>query len=386
MDSLAPGAKLALAAFAAAIVAVVVLWLRHEPGPGQDPMKMMAPPVTVSAPVARQVVDWGEYSGQFTPVDYVEVRARVGGYLTGIHFTDGQMVNKGDLLFVIDPRPYEIALASARAKLAQAGSSQNFTQRQLGRAAELRQRDYVAQSVLDQREDESKGASAVVTGARAAVRDAELNLEFTRVTAPVAGRIGAHQVGLGNLVTAGGNNGSGTLLTTVVSLDPIWFTFDVPESDYQAFQRHIRGKTGPVPAEIRLTGETGWPHQGSIDFVDNQIDRSSGTIRMRAVLANADGAVTPGTFGRVRIATSDPYDALLLPDAAILTDQSRKIVMTVAEDGTVIPKPVVAGPLAGDGLRIVRQGLGPDDKVIINGIMRARPGAKVTPQPGAIQP
>jgi len=372
-----------LAAVAAIGVAVGLLWLLASPSSnrGQAPM---APPVTVSAPLARQVVDWNDFSGQFTPIDYVEIRTRVGGYLTELHFTDGQVVAKGDLLFVIDPRPYEIALASARAKLSQAGSSQTFTKRQLGRAEELRQKDYVAQSVLDQREDESKGAGAGVVAARAAVRDAELNLEFTHVVAPVAGRIGARQVSLGNLVAAGGGNGVGTLLTTIVSLDPIWFTFDISEADYLAFQRHIRGGSTAVAAEIRLPDETGWPHKGRIDFIDNQIDRSSGTIRVRAVLDNADHAVTPGTFGRVRIAISDPYDALLIPDAAILTDQSRKIVLTVAEDGTVIPKPIVAGAEQADGLRVVREGLGPADRVIINGLLRARPGAKVTPQPGTI--
>ena len=366
-----------LAAMAAVVVAALAVWLFG----GNSANKAAgggAPPVTVSAPLSREVVDWNEYTGQFAAVEYVEVRARVSGFLTEIHFTDGQMVNKGDLLFVIDPRPYEIALAAARARLDQAGSSQVFAHRQLGRAGELREKDFVSQSVVDQRVQESRGAGAGVDGARAAVRDAELNLEFTRVVAPVSGRVGTHEVSVGNLIGAGG-----APLTTIVSLDPIHFNFDLSESDYLGLQRGpLAG--GKMPAvEVRLADETGWPRKGRLDFVDNQLDRGAGTIRARAVFDNPDHLIAPGVFGRIRLAASAPYQALLVPDAAVITDQSRKVLMTAAADGTVTPKPVVLGPLV-DGLRVVRSGIGAEDQVVINGLMRARPGAKVTPQPGQI--
>ncbi len=345
------------------------------------------PPVTVATPLKRSVTDWSEYTGQFTAVDYVEVRARVSGYLTEIHFTDGQQVAKGDLLFVIDPRPYEIAVASARAKLDQAAGTKEFAKRQLTRADELRRKDFVPESTLDQRTEESRGAGAGAEAARATLHDAELNLQFTRITAPVSGRISSRQVSIGNLVSGGPNIPSATLLTTIVSQDPIYFSFDMSEADYLVQARRAQAKpdTGILgsTALIRLMDEADWPHPGKIDFVDNQIDRGTGTIHARAVLANTDRSVTPGAFGRVRMAASDPYDALLVPDTAIVTDQSRKLVMTV-KDGTVAPKVVRLGPMQ-NGLRVVRGGVDPDDQVIINGLMRARPGAKVTPQPGKIE-
>ncbi|HLO75677.1 MAG TPA: efflux RND transporter periplasmic adaptor subunit [Magnetospirillum sp.] len=346
------------------------------------------PPVTVAQPAKRQITEWNEFTGQFTPVDYVEVRARVAGYLTEIHFTDGQMVNKGDLLFVIDPRPFEIALASARARLDQAASSREFASRQLGRAGELQKREYLAQSLLDQREAESRNAGAGATAANAAVREAELNLQFTRIVAPVSGRISARQISVGNLVTAGGSNGAGTLLTTIVSQDPLYFNFDMSESDFLSFQRTRGGVSGTglnVPVGLRLMDETGWPHEGRLTFIDNQVDKNSGTIRARATLSNADGFIAPGSFGRIRMPASAPYEALMVPDAAIMTDQNRKIVLTVTPDGTVAPRPVTIGPVV-DGLRAIRSGLTGDEQVVINGLMRARPGAKVTPQPGKIEP
>ncbi|RAU20124.1 efflux transporter periplasmic adaptor subunit [Paramagnetospirillum kuznetsovii] len=345
------------------------------------------PPVTVAAPLSRSVTDWNEFTGQFAAVDYVEVRARVSGYLTEIHFTDGQMVNKGDLLFVIDPRPYDVAVAAARAKLDQAQGGREYAKRQLTRADELRRKDFVAESTLDQRTEESRGANASAVAAHAALRDAELNLQFTRVTAPISGRIGAKQVSTGNLVSGGPNIPSPTLLTTIVSQDPIHITFDMSETDYLAQMRRVAAKPeeGMVgaPALIRLMDETGWPREGKLDFIDNQVDRGTGTIRARAVIANGDHTLTPGSFGRVRLAASAPYDALLVPDSAIVTDQSRKLVMTV-KDGTVVPKPVKLGPMQ-DGLRVIRDGVAAEDQIIINGLMRARPGAKVTGVPGKIE-
>ncbi len=351
------------------------------PGPPPGP-----PPVTVAAPAKRTVTDWIEYTGQFAAIDNVEVRARVSGYLTEIHFTDGQMVNKGDLLFVIDPRPYEIAVASVRARLDQALGSKDYAKRQLVRADELHRKDFVAESTLDQRTEASRGAGATVDAARAALREAELNLYFTRVTAPISGRIGARQVSIGNLVS-GPAVPSPTLLTTIVSQDPIHFVFDMTEADLLAQGRRSQDRPEAAmvgaSARLRLMDETAWPREGRIDFLDNQIDRGTGTIRVRALVDNPKHTITSGSFGRVRLAASEAYEALLVPDSAIVTDQSRKLVMTVV-DGTVTPKVVTPGPVQ-DGLRVIKTGLGPDDQIIVNGLMRARPGSKVTPQPGKIE-
>ncbi|HTH16856.1 MAG TPA: efflux RND transporter periplasmic adaptor subunit [Magnetospirillum sp.] len=356
------------------------------PAPSAQAQAPAGPPVTVAQPLKAKITDWSEFTGQFTPVDYVELRARVAGYLTEIHFTDGQMVNKGDLLFVIDPRPYEIALVTARSKVTQASASRDLANRQLSRAGELQKREFLAQSLLDQRESEARTAGAGSTAAQAAVREAELNLEFTRIVAPVSGRISARQISIGNLVTAGGSTGSGTLLTTIVSQDPLYFLFDMSEADFLNFQRthgRVAGSDLAVPVTLKLMDENGWPHEGKLTFIDNQVDKNSGTIRARVTLANSDGFIAPGSFGRVRMPASAPYDALMIPDAAVMTDQNRKMVMIVAPDGTVTPKPVELGSL-NDGLRAIKSGLTGDEQVIINGLMRARPGAKVTPQQGTI--
>ncbi|MDR3440916.1 efflux RND transporter periplasmic adaptor subunit [Telmatospirillum sp.] len=345
-----------------------------------------APPaVTVSFPVKRQTVEWMEFTGQFSSVEYVEIRARVGGYLTEIHFTDGQIVNKGDLLFVIDPRPYEIALASARANVAQATASLELAKRQLVRGGELRQKDFLAASDYDTRVQQTKVAEAALDVARAQVRDAELNLDFTRVTAPVSGRISAHQVSIGNLISGGAGVSSPTLLTSIASLDPIHFNFDMSEADYLTLQRaaatgkNTSVRDGKLIVQLRLSDDKDWTLSGRLDFIDNQIDRSAGTIRARAVLVNRDFSLIPGQFASIRLPRTAPYDALLVPEAAVLTDQSRKMVLTVTDDGTVTPKTIVVGPVQ-DGLQVVRSGLAVTDKVIVNGLMRARPGAKVTPQ------
>jgi RND family efflux transporter MFP subunit len=355
-------------------------------------LAQQAPPqVTISHPLQKEVTEWDEFTGQFQAVDFVEIRARVSGWLNEIHFTDGQIVNKGDLLFVIDPRPYEIQLATAKATLEQANAAVDFATKDLARGAALRQKDFLAQSTYDQRLQQMRSAAASVESGKAAVRDAELNLEFTHVTAPVSGRISTHQVSIGNLISGGGASGPGTLLTTIVSLDPIWFVFDMSESDYLAYQRATTSgklgstRNGHLPVAVRLSDEKDWSRTGVLDFIDNQVDRGAGTIRARATFPNKGYFVTPGQFGRIRIPGSEPYQALLIPDAAILTDQSTKIVLTVAADGTIVPKPVRPGPTI-DGLRVVREGLQPDDNIVINGLLRARPGAKVTPQMGEIKP
>lgn len=346
-------------------------------------------PVTVAKPLAKEIVEWDEFTGQFAAVDSVELRARVSGYLQSIHFTDGQMVNAGDLLFVIDPRPFEITLASAEAALAAATARLKLAQQQLDRAEKLKQSDFVAQSTLDERFEELQSASADAEVARAAINSAKLNLTYTRITAPISGRIGNHEVSIGNLVT-GGESGNTTRLTNLVSLDPIHLVFDVSESDFLAYQRAAAEgrlqstRDTRLKVSAHLMDEENWSLAGEMDFVSNEVDRTAGTIRARAIFANPNRIITPGQFGRIRIPGSDPYNAVLIPDSAILSDQSQKIVMSVAADGTVVPKVIRPGP-SYEGLRIVREGLTPDDTIIIDGLMRARPGAKVDPQPGEIK-
>jgi len=346
------------------------------------------PAVTVAAPLQRELVEYQEFTGQFASVEFVEVRSRVSGYLQQINFEDGQIVKKGDLLFVIDPRPFEATLASAKAELAQSQARVELANRQLERAKTLRQRDFVASATYDERLQEQRVAAASAEIARAAIRSAELNLEFTRIVAPIDGRISRREVSVGNLVSGGAGNGN-TLLTTIVSIDPIYFEFDMSESEFLAYQRatqsgKLRSTRDGVAVFARLIDEPDWPREGTLDFVDNRVDRSAGTIRARAVFRNTDGFLTPGQFGRIRLPASERYAALLIPDSAIVTDQSNKIVMTVSADGTVAPKLIRPGPTY-DGLRIVRKGLAPDDRIIIKGLMRARPGAKVAPETGEIR-
>jgi RND family efflux transporter MFP subunit len=361
-------------------------WLQHQSTAAAQP----APPppsVTVAAPLVRDIASWTTFTGQFSAVDYVELRAQVSGYLTEIHFTDGQIVHQGDLLFVIDQRPYQIALQQAGAQLLTAVASLDLANKEIVRTAELKRSDFASGELLDQRVQQQRAAQAAVDQARAAVASAQLNLDFTRITAPITGRISAHRVSLGNLIQGGQGSATSTMLTTIVSLDPIHLDFDMSEGDYLTYQRYIQDRNGAGPVdhtvEASLSDEQSWDHRGVLDFMDNELDRSSGTIHARATLPNPDLFIAAGQFARLRLPTSAKQPTLLLPDEAIATDQSRKLVMTVAADGTVVPKPVELGPLAG-GLRVIRGGLTPADHVIINGLMRARPGSKVTPQPGTI--
>jgi RND family efflux transporter MFP subunit len=370
------------------VSALLLLFARAPAAGAADPPP--APAVTVSAPLQRELIEWDEFTGQFWAKDSVEIRARVSGYLTEIHFTDGQIVKQGDLLFVIDPRPYEATLAAAQAQLGQASAQVDLAQRQLERSAELRKKDFEPASSYDQRVSELKVAAAGVESAKAAIRSAQLNVEFTHITAPLSGRISNHQVSVGNLVS-GGDSPNTPALTTIVSLDPIWFYFDMSESDYLAYERAAQaGKldetrgSSPV-VQVRLADEKDWKREGVLNFVDNQVDRGAGTIRVRAEFPHPDAFLTPGEFGRIRIPGSEKYLATLVPDSAIVTDQSRKLVMTVKDDGTVVPKVVRPGPITDDGLRIIRSGLAANDRVVIDGLVRARPGSKVTPQPGSIE-
>jgi RND family efflux transporter MFP subunit len=342
--------------------------------------------VTVSQPLRREVDVRAGFLGQFSAIDRVELRAQVGGTLTEIHFKDGQIVHRGDLLFVIDPRPYEIRLEQAKAALQTATARLALAGNQLSRAQSLKRNDFATQETVDQRTNDQDASQAAVEDAKARMRDAELDLEYCRVLAPFTGRIGARQVSIGSLV-AGSRAATSptTLLTTLVSLDPLYLDFDMSESDFLTFSRERARIGGPLADKvvIGLSDETNFTREGTLDFIDNALDRSSGTIHARATVPNPDLFLAPGQFARLRVAIAPPTPVYLLPDAAVVLDQSQRLVMTVAPDATVKPKIVTTGELRG-GLRVIQSGLEPSDRVIINGLVRAVPGAKVAPQDGTI--
>jgi len=338
--------------------------------------------VDVATPLSRQVREWDQYTGRFEPVERVEVRARVSGYIKSVNFKDGALVQKGDLLYVIDPRPFEAELAAAKARLAIAQARLKLAEAQLGRSRTLRRRNVSSQAQVDERTAQRDVDAAEVLVAEAAVETAELNLSFTRVTAAVTGRASDTRVDVGNLIT-GGATGA-TLLTDVVSLDPIYFVFDVSE---RAFLKYVRlDKSGarpgsretPNPVYIQLADENDWPHRGAMNFVDNELGQETGTVRGRALVPNDTGTLTPGLFGTVRLLGSGAYDAVLIPDAAILADQAKKIVMLVNGEDKVEVRTIETGPII-DGLRVVRKGLSTDDRIIVAGVTKVRAGAAVAP-------
>ncbi len=363
-------------------------------GCGESQKQAAAPPppaVTVAKAVKRPIIDFDEYVGRFVAVNSVEVRARVSGYLEAVHFKDGQRVKQGDLLFTIDKRPFQNSVAQASATLTQAKSNLSFTEADFTRGQQLVRDKTITDQTFEQRSQAFRNAQASVSGAEAALRTAELDLEFTELRAPIDGRIGDRRVSPGNLVT-GGAGGNTTLLATIVSTDPIRFEFTFDEASYLRYERLAKGgqdvasRGGGVKVELKLIDEREFTHTGNMDFVDNVIDRSTGTIRGRGVFDNPNGVFTPGMFARVRVPASPSYDALLVPDAAIGTEQARKYVMVVGADNTAATKYVTIGQTTPDGLRVIKSGLGPDDRVIVNGLMRARPGQKVTPQEAGAKP
>lgn len=339
-------------------------------------------PVTVAQPVKRTVTDWDEFTGRFDAVQQVQVRARVGGFVTDVEFRDGAFVKTGDLLYLIDARPFEAVATQADGQLSDARAKVELAKRELERALTLQQSQNVAENIVDQRRQALQAAHAAELQAEGALKAAQLNVEFTHVTAPIDGRVSRHLVDIGNLVQ--GSEGNSTLLTSIVSLDPIYVYFDIDEATYLKYNRlWFEGKRpssrdNPNPVEVTLTGETKPSHKGTVDFLDNQMDVSTGTLRGRAVIPNKDLSILPGQFGRVRLIASAPYDALLVPDTAVATDQARKILFVVKDDNTVEARPVVLGPLD-QGLRVVREGLKPEDRVVVDGLQRVRVGAKVTP-------
>jgi RND family efflux transporter MFP subunit len=335
------------------------------------------PQVEVATPLAQRITDWDDYSGRFEAVDAVEVRPRVSGAIESVHFADGQLVQEGDLLFVIDPRPYAAEVAQAKAQIAGAEAQLANADAELKRAQALVANKLVSEADTEVRLAAQRQAAAALAAAEAALQVRELSLSFTRVTAPLKGRVSYRRLAPGNLVTA-----DQTVLTTIVSEDPIRFLFDVPESALLAYKRTAEGPRASA-VEIRLQDETEYRWKGRVDFLDNALDRSSGTIRLRAVVPNPDGFISPGMFGQLRLYATEPFDALLVPDQAVVTDQLRQIVYTVDAEGTVGQKTVELGRLM-DGLRVVTGGLGAGDRVIISGVQRARPGRKVAAKEGTV--
>jgi RND family efflux transporter MFP subunit len=347
--------------------------------------------VTVATPAKRTLFDFDEYVGRFVAVDSVEVRARVSGYLDGVHFKDGQMVKKGDLLFTIDKRSFQNAADQARAALTQAKSNLAFTRSDLERGQSLVAQKTITEQIFEQRSQAFRNAQASVSGAEAALRQAELDLEFTELRAPIDGRIGDRLVSPGNLVT-GGTAGNTTLLATIVSTDPIRFEFTFDEASYLRYERlskeggDVASRGAGVQVTLKLIDESDYIHKGHMDFVNNVIDSGTGTMRARALFENPNGVFTPGMFARIRVPGSPPYEALLIPDSAIGTEQTRKYVLVVDKDNKVSERYVTLGQTTSDNLRVIKSGLGPDDRLIVDGLMRARPGQAVTPQTKGSKP
>jgi len=343
-------------------------------GCGKDAPPMQVPQVTVAPAIERVVADWDEFTGHFEAVNSVEVRPRVGGFLQRVGFVEGAIVHQGDVLFVIDQRPYQAEVARAEAVLAQARTRNQLAGMEVERAQKLVNSQAISREELDARTSGRAEGDAGVKGAEAAVLVARLNLEWTVVRAPISGRVGRAEITPGNVVQAGPPSAS--LLTTIVSIDPIYVYFD---TDEQAYLKYMGAQaTGPKGREVLvgLANETGFPHEGRLNFVDNRVDGTSGTIRARALLSNPNGLFTPGLFARVRLLGSQRHPATLVQDQAIGTDQDRKFVLVLKSDNTVEYRPVVTGRVV-DGLRTVESGLKPGERVVINGLMRVRPGMKV---------
>jgi multidrug efflux system membrane fusion protein len=353
-------------------------------GQGQQQVAPSPPKVTVAKPTKRTIVDQDEYVGRFVAIDVVEVRARVSGYLDKVHFQDGQIVNQGDLLFTIDKRPFQNTLDQARANLETAKSNVVFTQSDLTRGQQLLRDRTISEQIFEQRSQAFRNAQSAVAASEAMIRQAELDLEFTELRAPVTGRIGDRRVTPGNLVT-GGTGGSTTLLAIIVSTDPIRLEFTFDEASLLRYERLAREGRSDVtnrnglPVRLKLIDEHDFAHEGVMEFIDNVIDRSTGTIRGRAQLSNSDRLFTPGMFARVQVPASAPHETLLIPDVAIATEQVRKFVYVVDKDNIARQRFVTLGQVL-DNLRVIKDGLSPDDRVVVNGLMRVRPGQKVTPE------
>ena len=365
------------------IAALVALsGVLHHPSDAQDAPLL---PVAVSQPVAKRITTWDEYSGRFVGVKSVEVRARVSGFIDKVNFAEGAIVNQGDLLFTIDRRPFALAVEASKAEVARAVAQVSLATADVNRAKPLVSTNVLSGRDFDQRTANLAVAQAQLLAAQAALRTSELNLDWSEVRAPISGRISDKKVHEGNLVNGG--SGATTLLATIVSIDPIHFVFEASESDFLRYARaNLSGKRPSSrhtsnPVRVRLADESEFAHEGRMDFVDNQLDPNTGTIRARAILENKDELLTPGVFGRIQLFGGE-VDAILIPDRAIISDQARKIVFALNTDDVVVAKPVELGPMH-EGLRVVLSGLSATDRVVVDGIANpaVRPGVKVKPEP-----
>lgn len=380
-DGLAPGRRWRAVYVLLPVAGLALIWLlfRWWWGPGTPP----APPppvVTVAQPLSRMVSDWDDYVGRFQASKTVDVRPRVSGELVGIHFRDGDVVKQGQLLFTIDPRPFRATLDQAKAQVAEASTALGLARADLARASRLIKDQAVSAEEIDSLRAKAQSAQAQLASAQAAVRARALDVEFTQVRAPITGRVSDRRVDIGNLV-AGDSASGATVLTTINALDPIYFSFNGSEALYL---KHAREKGAVDQAQIRLQDEADYKWKGRVDFTDNAIDNGSGTIRGRAVIANPGYFLVPGMFGNMRMGGAQAHRALLVPDAAVITDQARKIVYVVGKDGTAVAKPVEIGALA-NGLRVVRSGIEPTDRVVIQGTQFIMPGAPVKTVAGRVE-
>jgi RND family efflux transporter MFP subunit len=373
------------------IIALVASSLKYSPRANAKPA-ITTPPslahVVVSRPLVENLDTRLSFLGQFSAVSQVEVRAQVGGILTGISFKDGDIVHEGDLLFTIDPQPYQIALAQATAQLGVATANLELAERQLARAKDLQRSDAGTVENVDQRTGDQRAAQASAEVAKARIRDAQFDLDRCRIYSPFTGRIGKHLVSIGNLISGSrAANGPTTLLATLVSLDPIYFDFDMSEADFLLFSKYRARTEGSHIRQVALAvgDDTRYTQKGTFDFLDNVLDRSSGTIHARATVPNSNVALVPGEFARVQLVVAPPSPTLLVPDAVVRPDQSQHTVLTVSANGSVLPKQVEVGDLQ-SGLRVIRSGLAANDRVIIGGLGYAGSGTKVTTQDGTITP
>lgn len=373
-----------------AALVVMLPWLgacQSDAPPATSDTQPAAPAVSIALPVKKQVVEWDEYTARIEAVEDVDVRARVSGYLETVAFDDGAVVEEGDLLFVIDRRPFEAELREREAQVAQAKAAAVNARTQFERAVRLREGKTISEEQFTLRKTASQAADADVQSSLAALEAARLNLEFTEVRAPISGRISRPFITEGNFVSGG--TASADLLTRIVSLDPIHAYFEASERAYLKYVRLSKSGQRPSSRDVRnpvfvqLADEEGFPHRGYIDFVDNLLDPNTGTMTGRALLDNADGVLTPGLFARVRLPGSGIQEALLVPDAAIGSDQTQKYVVIVDDDDVASYRRVEIGSIV-HGLRLIRSGLDDDDRVVIAGLQRAIPGQPVSPEPGEI--
>ena len=368
------------------VAAGVIEGPRLLASPPAEVIAVSPPAVSVAVPVQRSLATRVQFLGQFSAVQNVELRPQVGGALTQIGFKDGDIVQKGDLLFQIDPTPYEIKLSEATAQLETAHSRLDLAKQEFFRADSLKKTGYGSIEIADQRAAEQRAAQAAVNNAEASIRDAQFDLDHTRITAPFTGRIGTHQVSIGNLIS-GSRAGTTptTLLATLVSTDSIYLNFDMSEADYMTFLRNRHeGAAVSDKVQVSLADEKTFTHEGTLDFIDNTLDRSSGTIHARATIRNSDGLLTPGGFARVRLEVAPPSPTFLLPDVAVLPDQSEHIVMTVGPHNVVMAKHVQVGDLR-NGLRVIHSGLDASDRVIVDNIPVVHVGATVAPHATSVQ-